>query len=192
MKKSILVAFSLIMMCFAVSAQETNIETLLDQALAMQEKGDKTGLESTLNSSVNKLEKEANESNGDFKDKLLGSIGGLKKIIPMVSGSSMNQGGLSKIISTVKLLLGANRLSSMLGSNKSLLGQASGLSSNLGLMKMGMSAIGGSSDKLGGLIGTALSSVGQLEKGGVGAKTAEPALKKQLGGILDLVKGASL
>jgi hypothetical protein len=191
MKKSILLIFTLLIVSFWSTAQDVDIDALLDQAVALQEKGDNTALASTLSTSVEKLEKEANTSNGDFKDKLLGSIGGLKSMIPLASKGLVKQNGLQKIVSTIKLLLGANRLSSMLGGNKSLLGQASGLTSNLGLMKMGLSAMGGSSDKLGGFIGTAMSGVGQLEKGGVGAKTAEPALKKQLGGILDMVKGAA-
>lgn len=67
----------------------------------------------------------------------------------------------------------------------------SGLTSNLGLMKTGMSVLGGASqDKLGGLLSSAMSGVGNLSKGGMAAKAAEPAVKKQLGGILDFVKGA--
>jgi hypothetical protein len=66
-----------------------------------------------------------------------------------------------------------------------------GLTKNLGLMKAGLPALGGESqDKLGGLLNTAMSSVGSLSKGGMTAKAAEPAVKKQLGGILDFVKGA--
>ena len=68
------------------------------------------------------------------------------------------------------------------------MGSVSGLTSNLGLMKTGMSVLGGASqDKLGGLLSSAMSGVGNLSKGGM---AAEPAEKKQLGGILDFVKGA--
>jgi hypothetical protein len=103
----------------------------------------------------------------------------------------VKQGPLQKVASTVKMLIGANKISSMLGGSGSLIGKAAGLKSNLGLMKMGMSALGGGSqqDKLGSMIGLAMGNVDLLGKGGFAAKKAEPALKTQLGGIMNLAKG---
>lgn len=192
MKKAFLglITIGFLFVSNVVFAQDQSIEDLLDGAMAMQEKGDLKGLESALSLSSGKLEKETNESNGDFKDKLSSSLGGLKALIPLAGRGLVKKDGLQKIISTVKLLLGANRLSGILGGGN-LLGNVAGLKSNLGLMKLGMSALGGeSSNQLGSLISSAMGGVGQLEKGGIGAKTAEPAVKKQLGGILDFVKKA--
>ncbi|MFN3850310.1 MAG: hypothetical protein ACK4NY_12825 [Spirosomataceae bacterium] len=192
MKKAFLglITIGFLFVANVVSAQDQSIEDLLDGAMAMQEKGDLKGLQSALSLSSSKLEKETNESKGDFKDKLSSSLGGLKALIPLAGQGLVKKDGLQKIISTVKLLLGANRLSGILGGGN-LLGNVAGLKSNLGLMKLGMSALGGeSSNQLGSLISSAMGGVGQLEKGGIGAKTAEPAVKKQLGGILDFVKKA--
>lgn len=194
MKKAFLglITIGFLFVSNVVFAQDQSIEDLLDGAMAMQEKGDLKGLESALSLSSGKLEKETNESNGDFKDKLSSSLGGLKALIPLAGRGLVKKDGLQKIISTVKLLLGANRLSGILGGGN-LLGNVAGLKSNLGLMKLGMSALGGeSSNQLGSLISSAMGGVGQLEKGGIGAKTAEPAVKKQLGGILDFVKKSNL
>jgi hypothetical protein len=123
--------------------------------------------------------------------KILGQVGVLKKMLPMASKGMVKAGPLQKIISTVKMLIGANKISSMLGGGGSLIGKAAGLKSNLGLMKIGMSALGGGSqqDKLGSLIGSAMGNVDLLGKGGFAAKKAEPALKTQLGGIMNLAKG---
>jgi hypothetical protein len=193
MKKLIVSLFCVVVLFVSnlAFAQDESVESMLDNTLALNEKGDMAGLEMSLTKTTEKLEKETGESKGDFKDKLLSSVGGLKAMIPMVSKGLVKQNALQKIISTIKLLLGAQRLSGMLGGGGSLLGQAAGLKSNLGLMKMGMSALeGGAGDKMGSLLTNAMGSVAQLEKGGMGAKTAEPALKKQLSGLMDMVKGA--
>lgn len=188
MKKLVLFILTLFCINVASSANSMEIEGLLDQALSLQKSGDKAGLEKTLNLSAVALEKETKESKGDFKDKLTSSLGGLKSMIPLASKGLVKQNALQKLVSTIKLLLGANRISGMLGGG-SLVGKAAGLKSNLGLMQMGMSALGGGGgDQMGSLIKGALGGVGNLEKGGLAAKAAEPALKKQLGSILDIVK----
>lgn len=189
MKKLVLFILTLFCINVASSANAMEIEGLLDQALSLQKSGDKAGLEKTLNLSAVALEKETKESKGDFKDKLTSSLGGLKSMIPLASKGLVKQNALQKLVSTIKLLLGANRISGMLGGG-SLVGKAAGLKSNLGLMQMGMSALGGGGgrDQMGSLIKGALGGVGNLEKGGLAAKAAEPALKKQLGSILDMVK----
>jgi hypothetical protein len=184
---SLLTIFTLTQTAFA---QDEDIAVNLDNALAMSEKGDMPALEMAMTKVQTQVEKQAGEGNSDFKDKLLTAAGGLKNMIPMLSKGATKTTELQKIISTIKLLLGAHKLSNMLGGGGSLLTQAAGLKSNLGLMKMGMSVLGGKGDQMGSLIGSAMSGVAQLEKGGMGAKTAEPALKKQLGSILDLAKGA--
>jgi hypothetical protein len=92
----------------------------------------------------------------------------------------------------VKMLLGANRISSLLGKGESgLLGNAASLTSNLGLIKAGSSILGASSQsQLGGLLGEATKSVAGLNKGGVAGKVAAAAANKQLGGIVKLVGSA--
>ncbi len=192
MKKIQVLLFVLFLTMGVANAKAMNIESLLDQAVSMQKNGDNSGLTKALTESASMLEEETNDSKGDFKDKLLSSVGGLKGLIPLASKGLVKQNALQKIVSTIKMLLGANRISSLLGSGGSLLGKGVTLGGNLSLMKMGMSALGGgsSSDKIGSLISDAIGSVGNLDSNGLAAKAAEPAIKKQLGGLLDLVKGA--
>lgn len=177
------------LMAFTVNAQD--LEGLLDSALTMQEKGDNDGLAKALSGISTGLEKEVNDNGGDFKDKILSQVGGIQKLIPLASKGMVKQGPLQKLVSTIKLLLGANRLSNMLGGGGSLIGKAAGLKSNLGLLSAGSSILGGGqADKLGGLISGAMGNVNKLEGNSMAAKAAEPALKNQLGGILGMVKGA--
>lgn len=173
-----------------VQDETPEVEILLDKAIEAEAAGNQEALLSSLTAGTSALEKEANADKGSFKDKLLSQVGALQKFAPMVKSGLLKGDMLKKIVNTVKMLLAAKRIESALGGSN-LLGSASGLTKNLGLMKAGLPALGGESqDKLGGLLNTAMSSVGNLSKGGMTAKAAEPAVKKQLGGILDFVKGA--
>ena len=173
-----------------VQDETQEAEILLDKAIEAEAAGNQAALLSSLNAGTVALEKEANADNGGFKDKLLSQVGALQKFAPMVKSGLLKGDVLKKVINTVKMLLAAKRIEGALGGSN-LLGSASGLTKNLGLMKAGLPALGGESqDKLGGLLNTAMNSVGNLSKGGMTAKAAEPAVKKQLGGILDFVKGA--
>jgi hypothetical protein len=177
---------------FSVVQQDStqDAEVLLDKAVATQEAGNVEISMQSLQAGTAALEKEANADKGSFKDKLLAQVGTFQKFAPMLKSGLLKGDVLKKAVNLVKMLLAAKRMESLLGGSN-LLGSAGGLTKNLGLMKMGMSALGGESqDKLGGLLSSAMSGVGNLSKGGMAAKTAEPAVKKQLGGILDFVKGA--
>lgn len=190
MKKAIF--FFLTIFSFTVLTTEAqDLSGLLDNALSMSSKGDNKGLASALSGISTGLEKEANDNGGDFKDKLLSQVGGVKKLIPLASKGMVKQGPLKKLINTIKLMLGANRVSNMLGGGGSLIGKAAGLKSSLGLMQAGSSVLGGGkADKLGGLLSGAMGNVDKLGGSKMAAKAAEPALKNQLGGILSMVKGA--
>lgn len=173
-----------------VQDETPEAEILLDKAVEAEAAGNQEALLSSLTAGTAALEKEANADKGSFKDKLLNQVGALQKFAPMVKSGLLKGDVLKKVINTVKMLLAAKRIESALGGSN-LLGNVGGLTKNLGLMKAGLPALGGDSQrKLGGLLDTAMSSVGNLSKGGMTAKTAEPAVKKQLGGILDFVKEA--
>lgn len=173
-----------------VQDETPEAEVLLDKAAEAEAAGNQDALLSSLQAGTSALEKEASADKGSFKDKLLSQVGVLQKFAPMVKSGLLKGDMLKKVINTVKMLLAAKRIESALGGSN-LLGSVSGLTKNLGLMKTGMSVLGGDSqDKLGGLLSSAMSGIGNLSKGGMAAKAAEPAVKKQLGGILDFVKGA--
>jgi hypothetical protein len=192
MKKVSVVLFSMFLfLATSVISNAQGLESLLDQVMNMQEKGDNKGLANALSGISSGLEKEANDNGGDFKDKILGQVGGLNKLIPLASKGMVKQGPLQKVISTIKLLLGANRVSNMLGGGGSLIGKAAGLKSSLGLMSAGSSILGGGQgDKLGGLISGAMGNVDKLDGNKMAATAAEKGLKGQLSGMLDMVKGA--
>ncbi|HEV7379802.1 MAG TPA: hypothetical protein VGN64_08425, partial [Dyadobacter sp.] len=155
-------------------------------------KGDNAGVADALQSGSSELEKEANASGGDLKSKLLGKAGELKSLIPLASTGKLSSGVLGKAVSAVKMLIGANRISSLLGKGESgLLGNAASLTSNLGLIKAGSSILGGGTQSsLTSLLGDATKSVSALDKGGVAAKVAAKASSKQLGSIVKLVGSA--
>lgn len=189
---SLATVFCLFAFISGASAQGLSVESLLDKAVSLSQKGDKKGVVEALTQSSAALEKEANTSGGDLKSKLLGKAGDLKSLIPLASTGKLSSGILGKAVSAVKMLLGANRISSLLGKGDSgLLGNAASLTSNLGLIKAGSSILGASSQsKLGGLLGEATKSVTGLNKGGVAGKVAAAAATKQLGSIVKLVGSA--
>ncbi|MEZ0608191.1 hypothetical protein ACAW74_06740 [Fibrella sp. WM1] len=161
----------------------------LDAALAASSKGDKAATVSALNAGVAAAEAQAATSKGDFKDKLMSQAGNLKKLIPGVSSGLVGGNVLSKAVSLVKMALGANQISSLLGGGGGLLGSVGALTGGLNLMKGALPAIGGGAAAATGssLISNALSSVSKLS--GVGGAAAEPAVKQQLGGVLNFAKG---
>lgn len=165
----------------------------LDDAVAASNKGDRTAAVTALNAGVAAAEAQAANSKGDFKQKLMGQAGNLKKLIPGVSSGLVGGNVLTKAVSLVKMALGANQISHLLGGGGSLLGSVGALTGGLNLMKGALPAIGGGSASgqaaaMGGsLINNALSGVGKL--GGVGGAAAEPAVKQQLGGVLNFAKG---
>jgi hypothetical protein len=190
--------FSLVIFsCLALSAntsfaQATSAESLLDSAVVLSEKGDSTATASVLQKGTTALETEAKTSGGSLKDKLLSKVGDLKSLIPLASGGKLQSGVLGKAVNAVKMLLGANRISSLLGKGESgLLGKGSSLSNNLGLIKAGSSILGsGTQSELGGLLGEASKLAEGVDKKGVTGKLAASASSKSLGSIVKLVGSA--
>jgi len=188
-----LTAFLCLLLLAQISfAQDMSVEGLLDKAVSLSEKGDNAAAADALTKGTAALESEAKGSSGSLKDKLLSKAGDLKSLIPLATGGKLQSGVLGKAVSAVKMLVGANRISSLLGKGESgLLGNASSLTSNLGLIKAGSSILGSDSQsKLGGLLGEATKAVGGLDKSGVTGKLAAKASSKSLGSIVSLVSSA--
>ncbi|KAA9353706.1 hypothetical protein [Larkinella humicola] len=163
--------------------------TLLDKAVEANAKGDKAGTAKALQAGTTALETEAKSSTGSLKDKLLGQVGNLKKLIPLAQSGLLKGDILQKAVSLAKMALGASQVEKLMGGGN-LLSKVTGLTSNLNLVKTGLSALGGSSASTGNsLITTALGGLSKLSKGGVAAKAAEPAVKGQLDSVLGFVKG---
>ncbi|RAK02026.1 hypothetical protein LX87_00140 [Larkinella arboricola] len=173
----------------AFQANTDSTVALLDKAVAANAKGDKAGTVQALQASTTALEAEAKSSTGSLKDKLVGQVSNLKKLIPLAQAGLLKGNMLQKAVSLAKTALGANQIEKLIGSGN-LISKVSGLTKNLNLVKTGLSVVGGSTASSGNsLINTALGSLSKLGKGGAVAKAAEPAVKSQLNSVLGLVKG---
>lgn len=84
--------------------------------------GNKAAAVSALNAGVAAAEAQVTTRKGDFKDKLMGQAGNLKKLIPSMQSGLVSGNVLTKAVSLVKMALGANQISSLLGGSGSLLG----------------------------------------------------------------------
>ena len=170
----------------AMPADTTNSH--LDQAVKALDKGDKAASAQELKTGIAALETQANQQPTSFKDKLLAQVGKLKALLPLIMGGGLSSGILGKAVGLAKLASGGNQLAGLMGAG-SLIGKGSQLTSSLSGLSGAMSVLGGASTGQ-SLISTALGSVGKLDQGGMAAKAAEPAVKNQLGSVLNFVKGA--
>jgi hypothetical protein len=159
---------------------------MLDKAVSANASSDKAATVTALKASTASMEKTAKASKGDFKDKLMGQVGNLQKLIPLAESGMLGGGVIQKAAGLAKMALGANQISSLMGGG-SLLGNAAALTGGLSLLKGGLPSLGGVSASTGGsLISSAMSAVGGLSSGGA---AAEPAAKSALGGVLNFAKG---
>ena len=173
-------------------SQSLSVESLLDKAVSLSAKGDHAATADALTQSANALETEVETSDGSLKGKLLSKVGDLKSMIPLASGGKLQSGIVGKAVKAIKMLIGANRISSLLGKGDSgLLGKASSVTNSLGLIKAGSSILGSDSQsQLNALLGEATKTSGELDKKGLTGKLAATASSKSLDGIVKLVSSA--
>jgi len=173
-------------------AQDSTTVALLDKAVTLSEKGANDSTAAALTTATTALETEAKSSTGSLKDKLLSKVGDLKSMIPLASAGTLQKGLLGKAVNAIKMLIGANKISSLLGKGESgLLGNAASLTSSLGLIKAGSSVLGKESgSQLSGLLGEATKAVGGLNSNGITGKLAAKASSQSLGSIVKLVGSA--
>lgn len=177
----------------AVSATATasadSPDAHLDNAVAALDKGDKTTSAQELKTGIAALEASVQQKPTSFKDKVLAQAGKLKALLPLIPSGALGNGVLGKAVGLAKLASGGNQLEGLMAAG-SLIGKGSQLTSSLGGLSSAMSVLGGGGSAGKSLISKALGSVSKLDQGGMVAKAAEPAVKSQLGGILNFVKGA--
>lgn len=162
----------------------------LDKAVAALNQGDKPASARELQTGIAGLEAEVQQKPSSFKAKILSQLSKLKTLLPLITGGGLGAGVLSKAVGLTKLASGAGRLDNLLSAG-SLIGKASQLTSGLSGLGSAMSVLGGGTQSAGqSLISTALSGVSKLNQGGAVAQSAEPAVKSQIGSVLNLVKGA--
>lgn len=160
----------------------------LDKAVAALDKGDKATSAQELQTGISGLEAEVQKKPGSFKDKVLAQVSKLKTLLPLITGGGLGAGVLSKAVGLTKLASGAGRLESLISAG-SLIGKASQLTGGLNSLSSAMSVLGGGASTGQSLVSAALAGVSKLGQGGMVAKAAEPAVKNQIGGVLNFVKG---
>lgn len=174
----------------STSTADSLPDTQLDEAVDALNKGDKAASAQALQAGIAGLEAEVQQKPTSFKDKLLSQIGKLKTLLPLITGGGLGGNVLQKAIGLTKLASNANRLEGLMSAG-SLIGNAGKLTSGLSGLGSAMSVLGGGKQSTGqSLISTALSGVSKLSDGGALAKAAEPAVKSQLGSVLNFVKKA--
>ncbi len=161
----------------------------LDNAVAALDKGDKATSAEELKTGIAALEASVQQKPTSFKDKVLAQAGKLKALLPLIPSGALGNGVLGKAVSLAKLASGGNQLEGLMTAG-SLIGKGSQLTSSLSGLGSAMSALGGGASTGQSLISTALGSVGKLDQGGLVAKAAEPAVKSQIGSVLNFVKKA--
>ncbi|AUD02358.1 hypothetical protein [Spirosoma pollinicola] len=164
-------------------------DTHLDMAVAALDKGDKATTTQELQTGIAALEASVQQKPTSFKDKVLAQVGKLKALLPLIPTGALGSGVLSKAVGLAKLASGGNQLEGLMTAG-SLIGKGSQLTSSLGGLSSAMSVLGGGGSAGKSLISSALGSVSKLDQGGMVAKAAEPAVKSQLGSVLNFVKGA--
>jgi hypothetical protein len=173
----------------ATAQATTSPDTHLDNAVAALEKGDKATTTQELQTGISALEASVQQKPTSFKDKVLAQAGKLKALLPLIPTGALGSGVLSKAVGLAKLASGGNQLEGLLAAG-SLIGKGSQLTSSLSGLGSAMSVLGGGGSVGKSLISSALGSVGKLDQGGMVAKAAEPAVKSQIGSVLNFVKGA--
>lgn len=187
-----LIAAFLLLTKYDSFAQRVTLEGLLDEAVSLSKKGEKEGLVEAIKSGSFALESEANTRGNEMKDKLMGQVGALKSLIPLASEGTLKTDVLTKVINTIKLLVGANQINNLLTEGREgLLGNAQTLAGSINLLQSGKVALESKQQgKLGDLLMAASETVKKLDGNDTGAKVAASAAKKTLGKIVELVKSA--
>lgn len=174
----------------ATASADSLPDAQLDKAVEALNKGDKAGSAQALQAGITGLEAEVKQKPTSFKDKVLSQVGKLKLLLPLITGGGLGGNVLQKAVGLTKLASGANRLEGLMSAG-SLIGNAGKLTSGLSGLGNAMSVLGGGTQSTGqSLITTAMSGVSKLSGGGAVAKAAEPAVKSQIGSVLNFVKGA--
>lgn len=164
---------------------------ILDNAMGMIKSGNKnTKVAGILGDAVMSLKDEAKSTDNNFSSKLLGQASALGGLIPSIKKGNADMNLVQKVISTIKTLVAAQRLKSLLGGG-SLLGKSSQVSSNVGVLQSGLGMLGSGStvDKLSKTLGAVSKKSGKLEKTGMFANLAQKAVGKKLGTSLNLLNG---
>ncbi len=188
--KKIIFVFALFVGSVNLSFAQLSAESLIDNAISMVQKGDNQDMARAIDLVSMGLKSEVSSGNGVFKDKLIGQLGSLGAITSALKGGVADKTALQKTLGILKTLFAAQGLSNMLkGGN--ILGNAAKVAGAIGIVKGGLSLLGSGKkvDDIASILDKVSGKTAKLDKKGLFAKFAQNALKKKLGGALDMVNG---
>jgi hypothetical protein len=173
----------------AVAVADSLADNHLDKAIAAVNTGDKAAANQELTTAVTALEKEIkNTPNGSLKDKLMGQASSIKQMLPMLQKGVLKGDVLKKAAGATKLMLAYQRVEGLLGGAGSLVSKLTPMTANLKGLGTAMAFLGPKASGGQSLLTGALSGLSKLGQGGPAAAAAEPAVKGQIGKLLDFVK----
>lgn len=193
MKKHIFIGFIALFMLglkHDLFAQKEILASLLDKTITLSESGKVVELTETLKSATFALESEAYTRGFEMKDKLLGKVRILEKLIPLSSEGGLNPDILRKEVNTIRLLVGANHINNLLSEGKDgLIGNEDCLRSSVNLLQLGKEVLDNKKkEKLGSLLKIVSETVTKLDENDTNTRVAASSTIKTLEKIVDLVK----
>lgn len=174
----------------AVPVSDTLADNHFEKAVSAVGKADKKTAVSELKLGITGLKNEVKNNPGSLKDKLLGQAGGLEKMLPLAQSGGLQGGVLAKAVGMAKLALLHQRVEKLLGGAGSLTSKLAPLTSNLKGLGGAMSILGAAGKGGESMLSGALGGLSKLGQGGPMAAAAEPAVKGQIGNLLNFVKGS--
>lgn len=195
MKKRIffgLIAVFLFNSGFSSFAQRETLADLLEKTILLSESGKITEFTEALKSTTFVLESEAYTRGNEMKDKLLGQATTMRSLFDSASDGTLKVDVLSKVINTVRLLVGANQINNLLSEGKEgLLGNAEYLTYSVNLLQSGKIVLDSKrQEKLTDLLESASIEVKNLNRKDATARATAASAKKIFRKIVDLVNEA--
>ena len=189
-KTTILFLFFSVFVFTNVNAQSIDLG-MLDKASKLLSTGDQMGSSKLLGQVAMQVPKEKKAAKGDFGSKIVNQVGSLSSLIPALEKGTGNVSAVQKIINTIKMLVGANNLSNLVGGGN-LIGKTDQLTSNLNLLQTGLGMMDGGGlglSKVAKSLTKVTKKLPKLDKAGKGGEKAQKSIVKKLGGSLNLLKG---
>lgn len=173
-----------------VPVSDTLADNHLDKAIAAVGAGDKATSVSELQMGINNLKKEVNNNPGSINDKALAQASNLEKLLPLAQSGALQANVLQKATGMAKMALMYQRIEKLVNGAKNLSTVVGPLTSNLKGLGGAMSLLGAAGNGGQSLLTSALGGLSKLGQGGPAAAAAEPAVKGQIGSLLNFVKGS--
>ncbi len=164
---------------------------MLDKASKLLSDGDQMGSSKLLGQVATQIPKDEKTTAGDFGSKIVNQVGSLSSLIPALEKGTGDVSAVQKIINTIKMLVGANSLSKLVGGGN-LIGKSDQLTSNLNLLQTGLGAMDGGGlglSKITKSLTKVTKKLPKLDTPGKAGEKAQKSILKKLGSSLKLLKG---